>query len=101
MAIIHAGVLEANLRLPAVASLKEKRHVIKAVISGLVHTYHVSVAEVDHHDLWQRSTIGVAAVASSPGQLDRILHAVRRSLDAEERIEVLSTHVAHLEEPSL
>jgi len=100
MAVVHAGVLEAHLRLPAVASLKEKRQVIKSLLAHVARTHQVAVAEVDHNDLWQRSTIAVAAVANSAGHLDRILHSVTRELEREARIELLSTSIAYLEEPS-
>jgi uncharacterized protein len=49
-----------DLRIPACASLKEKRHVVKTLTGGIRSTFNVSVAEVDHHDLWQRTAIAVA-----------------------------------------
>jgi uncharacterized protein YlxP (DUF503 family) len=52
-----------DLRIPACGSLKEKRHVVKTLTNGIRSTFNVSVAEVDHHDLWQRTAIAVAAVA--------------------------------------
>ena len=55
-----------DLRIPACHSLKEKRHVVKALTSAIRSSFNVSVAEVDHQDLWQRSTIAVAATVCSP-----------------------------------
>ena len=51
-----------DLRIPSCGSLKEKRHVVKTLTHGIRSTFNVSVAEVDHHDLWQRTAIAVATV---------------------------------------
>ena len=51
-----------DLRIPRCGSLKEKRHVVKTLSNGIRSKFNVSVAEVDHLDLWQRTTIAVAAV---------------------------------------
>jgi len=100
VAIFHAAAMRVDLRLESVHSLKEKRHIVKSVTGRLQRTYQVAVAEVDHHDLWQRSTLAVAAVANSAGQVDRILHQVERDLRGDSRIEVLATSISFLEEPS-
>jgi len=52
-----------DLRIPACGSLKEKRHVVKTLSSAIRQKFNVSVAEVDHHDLWQRTTLGVSVVS--------------------------------------
>ena len=42
------------MHLPDVGSLKGKRHALKGLKERVRARYEVSVAEVDHHDLWQR-----------------------------------------------
>ncbi|HYU57593.1 MAG TPA: DUF503 domain-containing protein, partial [Actinomycetota bacterium] len=56
------AVVSFDLRIPGSTSLKEKRHVVKALSASLRQRFNVSVAEVDHHDLWQRATVAVSAV---------------------------------------
>ena len=58
---VALGMVE--LHLPAVGSLKEKRHVLKGLKEKVRHRFEVSVAEVDHHDSWQRATLAVACVS--------------------------------------
>ena len=41
-----------------------------------------SVAEVDHQDTWQRSTLAVAFAEGSPGRCDEAADGVQRMLDA-------------------
>ena len=54
-----------DLRIRESHSLKQKRHVVKALTAALRQRFNVGVAEVDHQDLWQRAAIAVAA--SAPG----------------------------------
>src|SRR3989442_14384232 len=49
--------------LPAVDSLKGKRHVIKGLKEKVRAKFEVAVAEVDHQDTWQRATLAVAYVS--------------------------------------
>ena len=79
-----------DLRIPGVTSLKQKRHVIKGLTAALRQTFPVSVAEVDHQDLWQRTAIGVSAVASEGYHLKRVMHEVERHIDTFPAVEVLS-----------
>ena len=46
-----------DLRIPACGSLKEKRHVVKTLTSGIRSTFNVSVAEVDHQGHRSRITV--------------------------------------------
>jgi uncharacterized protein len=53
-------------------SLKGKRKELLAVKSALARRFGASVAEVDHQDLWQRSTLAAGLVGRSAGELDRV-----------------------------
>lgn len=96
---MHAAALRLELRIRDARSLKEKRHVIKSVVGHLGRTFGVAVAEVDHQDLWNRSTLGVAAVAPHASHLDRILHAVEQHVRERTDVELLGSSVSHLEKP--
>jgi len=97
---VHAAVIRVELKIPGVRSLKEKRRIVKSLIANLTNTHPLSVAEVDHQDLWQRSTIGIAVVASSSIHLERLVHVVERDLNRRTDIDVLSVSVSHLEPPA-
>lgn len=94
---MHAAALRLELRIRDAHSLKEKRHVIKSVSSHIGRTFGVAVAEIDHQELWNRATLGVAAVAPQASQLDRILHNVERHLRDRPDVELLAVDVNHLE----
>jgi uncharacterized protein YlxP (DUF503 family) len=97
---MHAVALRVELRIPQAHSLKEKRGVLKPLIAELRNRFGVSVAEIDHQELWQRATLGVAAVAPQAGQLRRIIHSVEKHLEQQNGITYLRMAVSHLEDPS-
>jgi len=57
-------------------SLKEKRHVVQSLKDRLRHKFNVSVAEIDHQDLWQRSTIAAVTVSSARENAEKVLRGV-------------------------
>jgi uncharacterized protein YlxP (DUF503 family) len=59
------GVCTITLYLPGIGSLKEKRRVVKSIVSRLRREFNVSISEVDDQDSWQKATLGVACVTSS------------------------------------
>lgn len=96
---MYVAALRLELRIRDVHSLKEKRHVLKSVSSHVSRTFGVAVSEVDHQDLWNRATLGVAAVAPQVSQLDRILHSVERHMRERRDVELIGVAVSHLENP--
>jgi uncharacterized protein YlxP (DUF503 family) len=78
-----------DLRIPACRSLKEKRHVVKTLTNAIRGRFPVSVAEVDHHDLWQRCAIAVAAVGADQHHLRRVMHEVEKLVDRWHETEVI------------
>ena len=95
---MHAAALRAEIRLPNTHSLKEKRRKMRTVMNQL-QRHGVSASEVGFQDVWQRATVGIAAVAPQHGQLQRVLHSVERSLRSIDEIELLEVHISHLERP--
>jgi uncharacterized protein YlxP (DUF503 family) len=78
-----------DLRIPGCTSLKEKRHVVKTLTASIRSKFNVAVAEVDHHDLWQRTTLGVSAVAGEGYHLRKVMHQVERHIDTFPAVEVI------------
>ncbi len=76
------GVMTVQLHLSGISSLKEKRSIVKSVISRLRNRYNVSVAEVGHHDSKQSAIIGFSAVANETdyvnSRLDEVLTFMHR-----------------------
>ena len=87
------GSLRMELHLPASHSLKAKRSVVNHVKERLRTRFNASVAEVDHQDLWQRATLGVAIVSGEAGVLDRVLRDILSVVEREDRLHVLDYQI--------
>jgi uncharacterized protein YlxP (DUF503 family) len=83
-----------DLRIPACHSLKEKRHVVKTLTNAIRSSFNVSVAEVEHQDLWQRTALGVAAVGAQEYHLRKVLHEVEKLVERWAEVEVISTELS-------
>jgi uncharacterized protein YlxP (DUF503 family) len=55
--------LEIDLHFPEGSDLKGKRKELQSVKANLQRRFGATVAETDHHDLWQRSELVAALVA--------------------------------------
>jgi uncharacterized protein YlxP (DUF503 family) len=95
---MHAAAIRLELRIPAARSLKEKRRVIRALTARLTTTFPVAVGEVDHQDVWQRATLGVALVSAQASHLEQVIGAVQRMVLNEVETELLEMGIAYLEE---
>jgi uncharacterized protein len=61
----YVSLLLIHLHFPEAGSLKAKRKDLASLKAQLHTRLHVAVAEVGHHDAWQRSTVAAAAVAGT------------------------------------
>ena len=62
------------------ASLKDKRAVLRRMIDRVKNGYNVSISELDHQNLWQRTTICIVAIASSTEAAEREIRRVEKFL---------------------
>ena len=84
MAAGYVGILSVELHFPETGSLKGKRKYMQSVKAQLTHRFGASVAEVDHHDLWQRARLTVACVARDFRGVEGLLDDAVRYLHGQE-----------------
>lgn len=82
-----------DLRIPGCGSLKEKRHVVKTLTSAIRSKFNVSVAEVDHQDLWQRTALAVAVASGEVHHARRVLHEVERLVERWGEVELIDAEL--------
>jgi uncharacterized protein len=80
----YVGILSVELHFPEAGSLKGKRKHVTSAKAQLQNRFGASVAEVDHHDLWQRARLTVACVARDHGEVDKLLEEAVRYLNGQE-----------------
>jgi len=76
----YFALLLIHLHFPEASDLKAKRKELKSIKALLHGRLGVAVAEVDHHDLWQRATLAAALTSGSAAQLDVAADRVERWL---------------------
>ncbi len=79
----YVGILSCELRFPASHSLKEKRHFLRSAKARL-QNMGAAVAEVDHHEVWQRSRLTLSLVAREYREVERLLDEAERYLGSQE-----------------
>jgi hypothetical protein len=89
MTAMNIGLLTLEIFLPDSHSLKEKRFVIRSLKDRL-RKFNISIAECDHQELWQRSTMGIVSISSDHGVLEKTLNAV-----AEESEKILNGNLSN------
>jgi uncharacterized protein len=78
------GILSVELHFPEAHSLKEKRMLLRSAKDQLRNRFGASVAEVDHHDVWQRARITAAVVARQHSEAEKLLADAERYLASRE-----------------
>jgi uncharacterized protein YlxP (DUF503 family) len=78
------GILTVELHFPEAGSLKGKRKFVKSAKAQLQNRFGASVAEVEHHDLWQRSRLTMACVAREHDEAAQLLEEAVRYLNGQE-----------------
>jgi uncharacterized protein YlxP (DUF503 family) len=77
------AILSFELHFPESHSLKEKRMHLRSVKQQLANRTGCSIAEVDHHDAWQRARLTLACVAREAGEAGRLLDEAERWLSGQ------------------
>jgi hypothetical protein len=80
----YVGILSVELHFPEAGSLKGKRKHVKSAKAQLQNRFGAAVAEVDHHDLWQRARLTMACVARDHRELAALLDDAERYLSGQE-----------------
>ncbi len=77
------GLLTLELHIPDAQSLKDKRQVLRSLKDKLRRDFNVAVAELEHHDTWQRSVVGIVTISNEEKHVREMLQKV---LDEADRI---------------
>jgi hypothetical protein len=86
----YVGVLECDVLLSDVGSLKHKRAIIRPVLARL-RRLDVAVTESGDPDRLRRALIAVATVAGDPEHVRQVLDTCERQVAGEVEVELLAT----------
>ena len=96
---MFVGSCLVEIHVPLSRSLKEKRSVLNRLKGRIQSRFNVSVAEVDHQDVWQRASLGLAVVGVDPSVVEQVLGRIREVVESEGSAQILAfeTSVARFE----
>ena len=83
------GLASIEIHIPESGSLKSKRHFLKGIKDRVKNRFNVSIAEVDHNDLWQRTTLGVSVVTNQKQFANQVLSQVVDFIGKENGVQIL------------
>jgi uncharacterized protein YlxP (DUF503 family) len=83
------GLASIDVHFPESGSLKTKRQFLKRIKDRVRNRFNVSIAEVDHNDLWQRTTLGVSVIANEKQFANKVLSGVVDFISKVDGVEML------------
>ena len=92
------GVCRVTLTIDGAFSLKDKRSVVKSIISKVKARYNASIAEVGMNDAWKNAVLGIACVSNETAHVDRMLEDIVRFIESDRRVVLVnySTEKIHV-----
>ncbi len=79
-------VVSMLLELPQVGSLKEKRRILKSLLTKIRKDFNISIAEVDHNDQLRRALIGGAVVSNSSSYSHQVMSKVVSRVETDPQV---------------
>ena len=67
------GTLKLYMYIHNAQSLKEKRKIVKSIVSKVQKRFNVSIAEVGSNDKWQMVELGISAVGNDRRFVNSVL----------------------------
>ncbi len=90
---MYAAIQRWDLHLEGCLSLKDKRSVLQSLKAELRRRLNVSVAEVEHQELWQRAGLACAAVGSERRVVEETLRDADGIIEAADGVRIIETTV--------
>ncbi len=90
------GIVTWELHLNGCQSLKDKRRILKSLKDRLHQRCNVSVAETDHHDLWQRAELSCCVAATERRHAESVLSTATKLVEREPLARVIDSATSFL-----
>jgi uncharacterized protein len=76
------GISRLDIFLPENHSLKEKRQAMRRIVERTKGKFNISIMEVEQSNLWQKATIGIAAVGVNQDHVNSTIDSVSEYIEA-------------------
>jgi len=93
---MFVGLLVVDCRIGEGHSLKEKRRILQSLFAHLKRDFNISIAEVEHQDLWQRAKLAISHVNSDGRAAQSTLNRILAAIAADPRLSVMDSETIPL-----
>ncbi len=83
------GICKIDFLIHGNHSLKGKRKVVKAIVGKVSSRFNISIAEVEHNDLWQRGSLGIAAIGNDEKFINSMLDKILNFIDGLNLVDIV------------
>lgn len=90
------GLLEIRLLIPDADSLKHKRTILKSLKDRIRNEFNVSICELDNHEKWQKTTLGIVTLAADNRYANKILSQLIEFIETIKRVEIFDYRIQML-----
>ena len=80
--MIYTGRLLLTIYIPDCHSLKEKRSIVKSILSKTGNQFQISSAELDYLDVWQSALLGFSIIGNNAIAVKNVLQAVETYIES-------------------
>ncbi len=86
-------ILTVRLDIPGIGSLKEKRRILKSLMTRLRNDFNISIAEVDDNDRIRSAVLGAAIVSNSSSFGHQVINKVMFKLESSPEFNIIESSV--------
>jgi uncharacterized protein YlxP (DUF503 family) len=83
------GVCTINLYFPDSHSLKDKRSIIQSIKLRIRNKFNVSVSEINNHELWKNTTLGISCIGNEKSYLNDVLNEVIKFIERQNKLQLI------------
>jgi uncharacterized protein len=76
------GISRLDIFLPENHSLKEKRQAMRRIVERTKGKFNISIMEVEQSNLWQKATVGFAAVGVNQDHVNATIDSVAEYIES-------------------
>ncbi len=90
--MLFIGLLTLDFLVPECSSLKQKRSIVKSLVSKIRNNFNASVSEIANNK-WQRAKVGVSIVSNDSRFLDSQLRRVVNFVETVGTVEIIESNI--------
>jgi len=65
-------------------------------MTKLKNEFNVAIAELDFHDLWQRTKLGIVTISNEKAHAEKVMQTVLQMIDTFPELERTLTEIEHV-----